>query len=43
MSFAPHKPAYDRDGFVIVREFLPTDQFADLSANVDRYIREHGL
>src|SRR5262245_40674949 len=35
-----HKSAYDRDGFVIVRQFLPADEFTTLTANLERYIRE---
>jgi phytanoyl-CoA hydroxylase len=40
MSFGQYKPAFERDGFVIVREFLPPDEFAGLTSNLDRYIRE---
>jgi hypothetical protein len=40
MSFGQYKPAFERDGFVIVREFLPPDEFAELTSNLDRYIRE---
>jgi len=32
------KQAYDRDGFVIVRQFLPADEFALLNRELDRYI-----
>jgi 2-oxoglutarate-dependent dioxygenase len=35
-----YKTAYDRDGFVVVPEFLPRDELAALTANLDRYIRE---
>ena len=35
-----YKVAYDRDGFVVVREFLTGDDFQQLTANVDRYIRD---
>ncbi len=31
---------YDRDGYVIVRQFLPPGDFADLVTNLERYIRE---
>ncbi len=31
---------FDRDGFVVIREFLPTDLFAELRTELDRYIRE---
>ncbi len=34
------KSLYDRDGFVIVRQFLTPDERADLSQQLDRYIRE---
>ena len=40
MTFSEHKPAFDRDGFVIVRQFLPPAELADLNRNLDRYIRE---
>jgi phytanoyl-CoA hydroxylase len=40
MTFASYKADYDRDGFVIVREFLPPDELADLSTNLDRYIQQ---
>jgi phytanoyl-CoA hydroxylase len=33
------KARFDRDGFVIVRELLDAEEFAELSANLDRYIR----
>ena len=34
------KSVFDRDGYGIVRQFLPPADFADLTANLDRYIRE---
>src|SRR4051812_3885718 len=40
MNFASYKPAYDRDGFVIVRSFLPADELADLVAELNRYIHD---
>lgn len=40
MSFSQYKPAFDRDGFVIVPQFLPPDEFNALTNNLDRYIRE---
>lgn len=40
MSFAELKPAYDRDGFVTVRQLLSTEGFAELNRELDRYIRE---
>lgn len=35
-----HKRHYDRDGFVVIREFLPPEEFDELEAHLDRYIRE---
>src|SRR4051812_30668565 len=40
MTFDPYRPAFDRDGFVIVPQMLPPGEFAELCANLDRYIRE---
>ena len=40
MNFSPLKPAYDRDGYVVVRQLLPPEQFAELTQNLDRYIRD---
>lgn len=40
MSFAAHKPAFDRDGFVIVPAFLPPAEFDELTHHLDRYVRE---
>lgn len=40
MKFHHLKPAFDRDGYAIVRQFLGAADFADLTANLDRYIRE---
>lgn len=34
------KRAYDRDGFVIVKQLLSSDEFATLTAELDRYIRQ---
>ena len=34
------KLAYNRDGFVVVRQFLEAGELAELSENLDRYIRE---
>jgi len=34
------KTHLDRDGFVVVRRFLPADELVTLQQNVDRYIRE---
>ena len=34
------KARYDRDGFVVVRQFLNQPQLGLLEANLDRYIYE---
>ena len=34
------KADYDRDGFAIVRGFLPSDELDELRSNLDRYIQE---
>jgi phytanoyl-CoA hydroxylase len=40
MNYESHKAAYDRDGFVIVRQLLSKPEFDDLCNNLDRYIRD---
>lgn len=40
MSFASLKPQYDRDGFVIVRQFLSPSEFGELKRELDRYIAQ---
>src|SRR5262249_54240114 len=40
MNFDQYRAAYDRDGFVVVRQLLSPEEFADLKANLDRYVRE---
>lgn len=40
MTFPAEKAQYDRDGFVIVRQLLSADEFAELQCELDRYIRE---
>ena len=40
MGFSEYKPPFDREGFVVVRQFLPPDQLQVLIANLDRYIRD---
>ncbi|MCA9077916.1 MAG: phytanoyl-CoA dioxygenase family protein [Planctomycetaceae bacterium] len=40
MSESALKAEYDREGFVVVRNFLPPDELAELQANIDRYISE---
>lgn len=39
-SYSDLKPDYDRDGYVVAREFLPPDQFTELTQHLDRYIHE---
>lgn len=34
------KQDYDRDGFIVVRQFLSAEEFAELRHELDRYIRE---
>lgn len=40
MDFSSYRAAFDRDGFVVVRQLLPPDQFADLGRQLDRYVHE---
>ncbi|MBI5758375.1 MAG: phytanoyl-CoA dioxygenase family protein [Planctomycetales bacterium] len=40
MPYEQAKPMYDRDGFVIVRQFLNAAELAELRSNLDRYIRD---
>lgn len=40
MSFVPLKQQFDREGFVIIRDFLPEPDLTELRSNLDRYIRE---
>lgn len=40
MSFAVFKSAYDTNGFVAIRGFLPPDELELLKSNLDRYIRD---
>jgi len=40
MEFSQYKPAFDRDGIVVVAQFLTGDDLAELTSNLDRYIRE---
>src|SRR4051794_6899331 len=40
MKSHPDRSTIDRDGFVVVREFLPAGDFAALKDELDRYIRE---
>lgn len=40
MSFAELKPDFDRNGFAVVRNFLPKADFDELTRELDRYIRD---
>lgn len=40
MTFDELKPAYDRDGFVVVRNFLGAAELAELARELDRYVRD---
>ena len=40
MNFETYKSAYNRDGFVIVRQLLSPGDFAELNRELDRYIRK---
>jgi phytanoyl-CoA hydroxylase len=40
MDTAALRRAYETDGFVVVRQFLPTSAFNDLCSALDRYIAE---
>ena len=40
MNFESEKHHYDQHGFVIVRQLLGSQDFAELNENLDRYIRE---
>ncbi|MFL6128912.1 MAG: phytanoyl-CoA dioxygenase family protein [Mycobacteriales bacterium] len=40
MDYSEHKPRYDRDGYVVVREFLGPDDLDRLNSEIDRFLRE---
>ena len=40
MPYEVVKKSYDEHGFFIVRQFLSPGEFAELSDNLDRYIRD---
>ncbi|MEO2034610.1 MAG: phytanoyl-CoA dioxygenase family protein [Planctomycetaceae bacterium] len=40
MSNSTSKTQFDDDGFIVIRNFLPTEEFATLTRNVDRFIRD---
>ena len=39
-DYTQYKESYDRDGFVVVRNFLSPEEYEPLFAALDRYIRE---
>jgi len=40
MDYTALKQAYDRDGFVTVRQLLSPEEFSELTRELDRYIRD---
>jgi phytanoyl-CoA hydroxylase len=40
MNYDAEKQKFDRDGFVILRQFLTKEEQSELSAQLDRYIRD---
>jgi phytanoyl-CoA hydroxylase len=40
MNYESEKPTFDRDGFVVVREFLTNSELAELTGQLERYILE---
>lgn len=40
MNYDAAKQTFDRDGFVVVRQFLDQNELAELAAQLDRYIRD---
>ncbi len=40
MTFHELKPEFDLSGYVIVRQLLPADEFAELGRQLDRYVRD---
>jgi phytanoyl-CoA hydroxylase len=40
MSYESEKRAFDRDGFVVVRQFLTNSELAELTGQLERYIRD---
>ncbi|MCH2114810.1 MAG: phytanoyl-CoA dioxygenase family protein [Pirellulales bacterium] len=39
MHYQQYRKKFERDGFVVVPQFLTEDEFAELTVNLDRYIR----
>ena len=40
MRYQPEKQAFDRDGFVVLRQFLTDGELAELTGQLERYIRD---
>ena len=40
MNYEQYRPAFERDGFFIVRQFLAPAELAELRSEIDRYIRD---
>ena len=40
MNYESAKPRFDRDGFVVVPQFLTQDEVRELAGELDRYIQE---
>ena len=40
MNYDAEKQEFDRDGFVIIRQFLTKDELSELATQLDRYIRD---
>src|SRR5262245_49231879 len=40
MNYEQYRPAFERDGFTIVRQFLTPPEFDQLRSELDRYIRD---
>ncbi len=40
MDYESLKAAYDREGYVVVRQFLPASEFQELRDELDRYVRD---
>ena len=40
MQMDSHRPLFERDGFVVIRQLLPPGELAQLQDNLDRYVRD---
>src|SRR5205085_4351295 len=40
MDYRQCKPPFDRDGYVVVRQFLTRDELSELRSQIRRFIRE---